>query len=80
MKGKKLMVDDYIVDKVLDKTKMIIDVKKVDDTKIFIETDDKFPDDITLKYAMILTKCDIKNGNKFYPKIFLKEALNRIKD
>lgn len=74
MKRKKLMVDDYILDKVLDKTKMIKDIKKVDDTKIFIETDDKFPDTIALKYAMILTKCDIKKRNNFYIKIFLKEA------
>ena len=68
------MVDDYILDKVLDKTKMIKDIKKVDDTKIFIETDDKFPDTIALKYAMILTNCDIKKRNNFYIKIFLKEA------
>ena len=41
MKGKKyFMVDDYTLDKVLDKIKRI-DIEKLDDTKILIETDDK---------------------------------------
>ena len=54
--GKKyLMIDDYILDKVLDKIKEIIDRKKFDNTKILIYTDDKLPDDITLKC------CDIND-------------------
>ena len=39
--GKKyFMVDDYTLDKVLDKIKRI-DIEKLDDTKILTETDDK---------------------------------------
>ena len=34
------MVDDYTLDKVLDKIKRI-DIEKLDDTKVLIETDDK---------------------------------------
>ena len=49
-KGKKyLTVDDYLINKVLDKIKGIIGIKKFDDIKILIDTDDKLPDYITLK-------------------------------
>ena len=35
------MVNNYILDKVLDKVKEIIGILKFDDTKILIKTDDK---------------------------------------
>ena len=53
---KYLMVDDYMLDKVLDKTKEIIGIKKCDDTKILTDADDKLPDDVTLK-----KHCDIND-------------------
>lgn len=37
-KKKCLVVDDYIINKVLDKIKGIINIKKSDDTKISIDT------------------------------------------
>ena len=61
MKKKKFMVDDYILHKVLDKLKEIIEIKKLDDTKILIDTDDKLPDDITIKNLVILMKCVTKD-------------------
>ena len=64
-----LMLDYYIVDKALDKTKEIIGIEKFDDTKILINTDNRLSDDITLKRGAI------KDGNKFYPKLFLDNAL-----
>ena len=42
------MVDDYMLEKVLDKIKEIIGIEKFD-TKILIDIEDKLPDDITLK-------------------------------
>ena len=48
------MVDDYMLDKVLDKIKEIIAIEKFDNTKILIETDDKLPDDITFKNIVIV--------------------------
>ena len=45
---KYLIVDYYTPNKVLDKTKRIA-IKKLDDTKILIDADDKLPDDITFK-------------------------------
>ena len=42
------MVDDYTLDKVLDKIKRI-DTEKLDDTKVLIDTDHKLPNDITLQ-------------------------------
>ena len=48
------MVDDYMINKVLDTFNGIIDIKKIDDTKILMNTDDKLSDDITLKRVMIL--------------------------
>ena len=44
------MVDDYMLDKVLDKIKEIIGIEKFDGTEILIYTDDKFPDDITVNF------------------------------
>ena len=41
-----------------------------------IDTDDELPDDIALKYAVILMTCVIKDGDKFYPQLFLEEALH----
>ena len=64
------MVDDYILDKPLDKIKETIGIEKFDDTKILIDTDDKLPDGITLKNIVILMTCVIKNNGKFYPEIF----------
>ena len=75
MKEKKnLMVDDYTLHKVLDKIKNIA-IEKLDDTKIMIDIDCKIPDDITLKNAVILITCVIKDGDKFYQQLILEEAL-----
>ena len=41
------MVDNYILDKVLDKSKEIIGIEKFDVSKILIDKYDKLPDDIT---------------------------------
>ena len=56
------MIDNYVLDKVLDKTKELIAIEKFDDTKILIDTDDTLPE-------------DIKDDDKFYPTLFLDEAL-----
>lgn len=55
------MVYDYILDEVLNKIKMIISIEKYDDTKILIEIDDKLPDGVTLKNAVILIGAMIIN-------------------
>ena len=62
------MVDNYAPDKVLDKIKRI-GIEKLDSIKILIDTDDKLPDDITFKNAMILMTCIIKDSDKFYPQL-----------
>ena len=69
------MLSKNILNKVLDKVKMIIGIEKFDDTKILIETDDKLPDDITLKNAVILVTSVIKDKGKFYQQIFLEKSL-----
>ena len=43
-----LMVDDYMLDKVLDKMKEILGIKKFDFTEILIDTNDKLADEVTL--------------------------------
>ena len=59
-----------------DKIIKIVDINKFDDTKFFINTDDKLPDDISFKKC-----CDInyifyiEDGDKFYPQLFAKEPL-----
>ena len=73
------MVNDYMLDKVLDKIKETIDISKFDATKILTDTfdftDDKLPDYITLKNAGILITCIINGDCKIYLQIFLEEAL-----
>ena len=69
------MVNDYILDKVLDKIKETIDISKFDDTKILTDTDDKLPDYNTLKNAGILITCIINGDCKIHLQIFLEEAL-----
>ena len=72
--GKKyLMVGCNILDKVLDKTKGIIDIEEYYETKILISTDDKL--EIFLKNAVMLTTSVIKDDNKPYPEMFLQETL-----
>ena len=67
------MLDDYMLDKMLDKIKMTISIEKFDDIKVLIETDDN--NDITRKDVVILITCVIKDGEEFYPQIVLEEAL-----
>ena len=50
---KYLTYRDYLLDKVLDMIKEIIDIKKFDDTKILVTTDDELPDGIILKNVFI---------------------------
>ena len=52
----------------------MISIKKSDDTKILIEVVDELPDNITLKYVVILITWIIKDGDKFYLPLVLKEA------
>ena len=56
------MVKDYMLDKVLDKTKETIGIVKFDDTKVLIDTDDKLPDYVTLKNVAMLITYVIKHG------------------
>ena len=70
----KYIVDDML-DKVLDKIKEIIGIEKSDNTKILIDTEDKLPNDITLKNVAILITCVINDDNKFYRQLFLEKAL-----
>ena len=60
-KGKEyLIVDDYTLDKVLDKIERI-GMINLEDNKIMISTDDKFSDDITLKNSVMLMTCVIND-------------------
>ena len=69
------MLDDYMLDKVSGKIKEIIGTEEFHNTKILIDTDDKLPDDITLKNVVILMTCVVKDDDKFYPQLLLEEIL-----
>ena len=69
------MANDYMLDKVLGKIKETKSIEKSGDTKILIDRDNKLPDYITLRNVVILITCATKDNAKFYPQIFLKEAL-----
>ena len=49
-----MAVNDYILDKVLDKIKETNSIVKFDGTKLFIDTDDKLPDYIDWKIFVLL--------------------------
>ena len=54
-----LIVDNYMLEKLLEKIKEIIGIDQFDDTKVLFETDVKLPDGITFKNVVILMKCVI---------------------
>ena len=64
----------YMLHKVLNKIKIIVGIEKVDDNKILIKTDEKLPNDVSLKNVVILITRVIKDDDKFYPQIFWEEA------
>ena len=68
------MVHDYTVDKTLDKIKRIR-IEKRDNIKAFIDTDDKLRANVTSKTAVKIMTCVVKYCNKYYPQLFLEEAL-----
>lgn len=47
--------------------KEVLSTEQFDDATILIDTDDKFPKDITLKKFMILMTLFIKDEGKFCP-------------
>ena len=72
--GKKyLILNDYMLDKVLDKIKEKVGIIKFDDATILIDTDYQLPDYVTLKNVLILITCVIKDDAKFYPQILPKD-------
>ena len=77
MEEKYLMLNNNILNKALHKIKMMIDIKRFDDTKILIHIDDKVADKVTLKKFVISIACIIKDDDEdeFCPKMFLEEAL-----
>ena len=42
---------------------------------MLVDTDDKLPEDVTLKNVVILITCVIKDDGEFYSQLFLEEAL-----
>ena len=70
MKKKNFMVDDYMLERVLDKITEIIGIEYFDNTKILIDTNDQLPQDITWKNVVILMTCIINNDGKFYHRYF----------
>ena len=71
-KKKCFVINDCGKDKVLGR---IEEIKKLDNSKMWIDTNDKLPDQISLKYFVILVTCAIKDARKFYPELVSEEAL-----
>ena len=66
------MVADYILNKVLDKIKEIIDIEQFDNTNILKDTDDTMSYDITLKKVDLFITSVTKDDNKFYSQLILE--------
>ena len=72
--GKKyFIVDDYMIDKILDKIKEIIGVEKFNDTNILINTAYKLSTNITLENVLILMTCAVKMMLNCIHKYFQKK-------
>ena len=57
---------------------MIIDINKFDDSKISIYTDDKLPNEVTLKNIVTLISYILEDGEQQLlncPQLFLEETL-----
>ena len=63
MKKKMLMVDDYMLNKVLDQIREIIGLEKFDGTKILIDTVNKLPDDSCYWWLVLLKMAINVTGN-----------------
>ena len=63
-----------------DKIKESIDKEKYDDAKILIDTDDKLPNDITLKNVVILITCIREMMVNFIHKYFQKNHMKMLVD
>ena len=68
------MLDDFMLDKDLNKIKMIINIEKFDDAKILIGTDDKLSGNVTIKNVILIISA-INGDDKFYPQILSEEGL-----
>ena len=66
------MVADYILNKVLDKIKEIIDIEQFDNTNILKDTDDTMSYHITLKKVDLFITSVTKGDNKFYSQLILE--------
>ena len=66
----KKIFHDHMLDKVFDKIEELVGIEIFDDTKVLIDTNDKLPDDITLKDVVVLMTCFIKDGDKFIQNYF----------
>ena len=64
-----IMVDGYILKKVLKTRLKKLGIKKLFDTKILIKNDDKFPDGITLKNVLTFITHITKDGDSFNPQM-----------
>lgn len=48
------MIDNYMLDRVLDKITMIVGIEKFDNTKVLVDTDDKQANKFTLKNVILI--------------------------
>ena len=72
---KHLMIDDNILDKVLDKIKKIKDIGKFDDIRFWLIQMISCQMILLCKNVVVSITCVIKDGDIFYPQLFLEETL-----
>ena len=60
-----------MLNKVLNKIKMLKGIERFNSTKILIDTDNKLADEVTLENVVILISRIIKDDDKFYLQLFL---------
>ena len=77
--GKTYLETDDMLNRVLDKIKMMIGIEKFKNYKILIDTEKSLAYEVTLKNVMISISCVVKADDKFYPQIFLEQALAALK-
>ena len=70
-----MIVNDYTLDKVLDKIKKATGIAQFDDNKILIDTDDNLRDFNTLKNVVMTATSVIKGDTKILSKYVFRRSI-----
>ena len=69
------LINNYVLERVLDKIVGTSKIEKFDDTRILVVIDNILSDNIPFKNVVIKMASVVKDGDAFYPQLFLEGEL-----